>query len=96
MAWRAGLVIAPLLAVSLASIVLVPLTRLEPLWRLLAAVWICWVCAGGLIGAARPDQSATPRLSRVAIGESSPVKVRCSLTNSTTPTGHHVAAFRQC
>ncbi|MEU4674670.1 hypothetical protein AB0F91_43675 [Amycolatopsis sp. NPDC023774] len=51
-AWRAGLVIAPLLAVSLGSIVLLPLTRLEPLWRLLAAVWICWVCAGGLIGAA--------------------------------------------
>ncbi|WIX76911.1 hypothetical protein QRX50_36640 [Amycolatopsis carbonis] len=52
--------IAPLLAVSLVSIVLVPLTRLEPLWRLLAAVWICWVCAGGLVAAARPDQPATP------------------------------------
>ncbi|MEU4675318.1 hypothetical protein AB0F91_47160 [Amycolatopsis sp. NPDC023774] len=60
LAWRAGLVIAPLLAVALVSIVLVPLTRLEPLWRLLAAVWKCWVCAGGLIAAARPDQSATP------------------------------------
>lgn len=55
-AWRAGLVIAPLLAVSLVSIFLLPVTRLEPLWRLLGAVWIVWVCTGGLAAAAHPDQ----------------------------------------
>jgi hypothetical protein len=55
-AWRAGLVIAPVLAVSLVSIFVVPVTRLEPLWRLLGAVWVVWVCAGGLTGAAHPDQ----------------------------------------
>ncbi|QRP42770.1 hypothetical protein [Amycolatopsis sp. FDAARGOS 1241] len=60
-AWRAGLVIAPVLAVSLVSIVLLALTRLEPLWRLLAAVWISWVCAGGLAAATPPDQHRPQR-----------------------------------
>ncbi|MCO6005283.1 hypothetical protein NE236_09820 [Actinoallomurus purpureus] len=46
-ALRFGLVLAPLLAVSMVSIVATPVTRLEPLWRLLSAVWLIAVCAAG-------------------------------------------------
>ncbi|MFL6057041.1 MAG: hypothetical protein ACJ72W_29705 [Actinoallomurus sp.] len=42
-----GLVLAPLLAVSLVSIVVTPVTRLEPLWRLLSAIWVIALCVAG-------------------------------------------------
>ncbi|GAA4605582.1 hypothetical protein GCM10023195_19520 [Actinoallomurus liliacearum] len=46
-ALRFGLVLAPLLAVSLVSIVVTPVTRLEPLWRLLSAIWMIAVATAG-------------------------------------------------
>ncbi|MCO6000034.1 hypothetical protein [Actinoallomurus rhizosphaericola] len=46
-ALRFGLVVAPLLAVSMVSIVVTPVTRLEPLWRLLSAVWLVAMATAG-------------------------------------------------
>lgn len=42
---RFGVMIAPLLLVSLVSLLLPAVTRVEPLWRLLVAVWLIAVSA---------------------------------------------------
>ncbi|MFJ3339440.1 hypothetical protein [Streptomyces sp. NPDC086766] len=45
---RFGILISPLLLVSLVSLILPAVTRGEPLWRLLAAVWLIAVSAANL------------------------------------------------
>lgn len=45
---RFGVVVSPLLLASLASLAVPAVTRVEPLWRLLAAVWLIAVSASAL------------------------------------------------
>ena len=57
---RAGTVIGPLLLVSLLSMAIPPVTRVEPLWRLLAVVWLLSIACSGVRPAAQ--EAAAERL----------------------------------
>ncbi|WP_143174556.1 hypothetical protein [Kitasatospora aureofaciens] len=65
-----GAAVGPLLLFSLISIPVPVVTRVEPLWRLLAAVWITGVSAGGLARAASGAPGAvSPRTERESSAE---------------------------
>ncbi|GAA1992988.1 hypothetical protein GCM10009838_66150 [Catenulispora subtropica] len=48
--WRFGAVVAPLMLLSVVSIAAPPLVRVEPLWRLLSAIWVITVCLRATAG----------------------------------------------